>query len=187
MTFFQSISGICKFLAVSPVLLIMAGCTTLVAKTSIDPYQKDYKKRVSLEELAAQYCQVKQSSSKQQQISVLPDYRFTTDGCSRWMDKSWLSCCVVHDILYWCGGSNEDRKIADRIMKQCVNSKVSMLGGLMYPGVRVGGSPWWPTPWRWGYGWKEWPKGYRKLDHQLDINSILKKLRIPETVEKQLE
>jgi hypothetical protein len=28
--------------------------------------------------------------------------------------------------------------------------------------VRVGGSPYWPTRFRWGYGWP-WPRGYRAL------------------------
>jgi hypothetical protein len=186
MTSFQPLSSFSKFLAINSVLLITAGCTTLVAKTSIDPYQSNYQKRMSLEQLASKYCQVKQSSSGQKQSAVLPDYRFTTDGCSRWPDKSWLSCCVVHDIMYWCGGSDKDRKEADKIMMQCVNRKTSMLGGVMYPGVRLGGSPWLPTPWRWGYGWKEWPKGYQHIEHQQDINSILKKLEITEAVEKQL-
>lgn len=40
---------------------------------------------------------------------------------------------------------------------------------LMLAGVRVGGAPWWPTPFRWGYGWPwprtcygwPWPRTYR--------------------------
>jgi hypothetical protein len=32
----------------------------------------------------------------------------------------------------------------------------------MLAGVRVGGSPYWPTRYRWGYGWP-WPRGYAAL------------------------
>jgi len=34
------------------------------------------------------------------------------------------------------------------------------IAALMLAGVRVGGSPYWPTRFRWGYGWP-WPRGYR--------------------------
>lgn len=33
---------------------------------------------------------------------------------------------------------------------------------LMLAGVRVGGSPIWPTSYRWGYGWS-YPKWYAEL------------------------
>ena len=29
----------------------------------------------------------------------------------------------------------------------------------MYLGVRIGAVPWYPVPFRWGYGW-DWPHGY---------------------------
>jgi len=32
----------------------------------------------------------------------------------------------------------------------------------MLAGVRVGGTPYLPTRFRWGYGWP-WPRGYRAL------------------------
>jgi hypothetical protein len=176
-----------KYLFFNSLVVVITGCTTLVAQTSIDPYTSNYGKREELEALAAQYCKEKQSGPRHTQTTVLPDYRFTTDGCSRWFDKPWLSCCVVHDIMYWCGGSDKDRKEADQFIMHCANQKASLIGGIMYPGVRVGGSPWLPTPWRWGYGWKEWPKGYQKPSNQQPIRSILKKLRIIETVEEQLK
>jgi hypothetical protein len=169
------------------ILPLLAGCTTMVASMSIDPYISDKEKRNHLEQLAVQYCQEKQSSSDQKQPVVQPDYLFTTDGCSRWPDKPWVSCCVVHDIMYWCGGSDKDREETDQIIMQCVNQKASLVGAIMYSGIRVGGTPWLPTPWRWGYGWKEWPKGYQKASGHQNIKSILKKLHILETVEEQLK
>ena len=140
-----------------------------------------------LELLAANYCREKQSVPENRQPVMMPDYQFTTDGCSRWFDESWVSCCVVHDILYWCGGNAEDRKEADKIMMKCANQKAALMGGIMYPGVRIGGSPWLPTPWRWGYGWEKWPIGYQKTVRYKTIKSILDKLGIPETVERQLK
>jgi hypothetical protein len=32
----------------------------------------------------------------------------------------------------------------------------------MLAGVRIGGTPYLPTRFRWGYGWP-WPRGYRAL------------------------
>jgi hypothetical protein len=169
------------------VLTTLAGCTSMVAHTSIDPYISNKEKRDKLELLAEQYCQEKQSVADRNNPAKLPDYLFTTDGCSRWFDDSWVSCCVAHDITYWCGGSNEDRAEADQIFKQCINQKAALMGGMMHLGVRVGGSPWLPTPWRWGYGWKKWPKGYQEDSKHQAVNSIFDKLHIPETIDDQLK
>jgi hypothetical protein len=89
-----------------------------------------------------------------------PPNSFTTDGCTLFPDGTWQSCCVEHDMAYWCGGRAEERRIADIEVKACVGKK----GGgsaavIMYWGVRLGGVPWLPTYWRWGYGWS-WPHGY---------------------------
>ena len=45
----------------------------------------------------------------------------------------------------------------------------------MLAGVRVGGSPFFPTTFRWGYGW-EYPRFYGELsDEELDkIKSVIK-------------
>ena len=171
-------------------LVALAGCTTLVAHTSIDPYISNKDKRDQLELLAEQYCKAKQSIPGSTKSIVIPDYVFTTDGCSRWFDESWVSCCIVHDIMYWCGGSDEDRKEADQIIMECADKKAILMGKIIYSGVRIGGLPWLPTPWRWGYGWKEWPRGYQSSNNNQSIKSIksiLNKLRIPEIVEEQLK
>ncbi len=99
-----------------------------------------------------------------------PPREFTTDGCSGGMswfwqtlikphtktDIPWRQCCVVHDRAYWMGGTWTDRRAADRHLRQCVGEQgYPVLGWLMYFGVRMGGSPFWPVSWRWGYGWKK--------------------------------
>jgi hypothetical protein len=93
-----------------------------------------------------------------------PDYPFTTDGCSCWPDGSWQDCCIVHDIAYWCGGSAELRSLADAELDRCLSAHESgAMGGLMGAGVRFGGHPWWPVPWRWGYGHR-FPAAYYGLE-----------------------
>ena len=63
-------------------------------------------------------------------------------------------------MAYWCGGSCRDREHADATLRECVaqHGPVGM-GTTMYIGVRIGGPPWYPVPFRWGYGW-DWPHGY---------------------------
>ena len=93
----------------------------------------------------------------------LPPHRFTTDGCSLWPDGNWVDCCVAHDIAYWCGGSCDDRKDADEALQRCIRDQGrGALGTTMYVGVRLGGLPWSPAPFRWGYGW-DWPHGYDSI------------------------
>ena len=91
---------------------------------------------------------------------------FTSDGCSAFPDGTldqkelWLSCCTKHDITYWQGGSYQQRLNADITLKQCVSSAGKpVIAELMLSGVRVGGSPYWPTKFRWGYGYS-YPHGY---------------------------
>jgi len=86
---------------------------------------------------------------------------FTSDGCSLFPDASiineddWCSCCFEHDLAYWRGGTYEERESADLQLKECVLAKTDneALASAMYEGVRLGGSPYFLTWYRWGYGW----------------------------------
>jgi uncharacterized membrane protein len=91
---------------------------------------------------------------------------FTSDGCSSFPDgtfeqqRLWLSCCIDHDRAYWQGGSYQQRLDTDLALRTCVSSiGEPVIAELMLSGVRVGGSPYWPTRFRWGYGWP-YPHGY---------------------------
>lgn len=94
---------------------------------------------------------------------------FTSDGCSSFpngtfaQSELWLSCCTAHDYAYWRGGTYDERLQADNALRACV-AKVGEpeVAILMLAGVRVGGTPFFPTSYRWGYGWS-YPKFYRKL------------------------
>jgi hypothetical protein len=94
---------------------------------------------------------------------------FTSDGCSDFPNglpqhKSlWLNCCVLHDKTYWQGGTYKERRLADEALERCVAAVGQPeIAKLMLAGVRVGGSPFWPTHFRWGYGWS-WLRGYGAL------------------------
>lgn len=85
---------------------------------------------------------------------------FTSDGCSAfpegtWKQKQlWLKCCTAHDFAYWQGGTYKQRLAADEALKECVaDVGEPEIALLMLAGVRVGGSPFFPTEFRWGYGW----------------------------------
>ena len=86
---------------------------------------------------------------------MLPEHAFTTDGCSAWPDtESTRPCCIEHDIAYWCGGSAADRRAADDRFRACVRERSgsAWLAAIMRAGVRFGGHPLFPMPYRWGYG-----------------------------------
>lgn len=86
---------------------------------------------------------------------------FSSDGCSLFPDSSlitkdeWCSCCFEHDLDYWRGGTYQEREAADARLKECVAKTTGnkTLATLMYEGVRIGGSPYFYSWYRWGYGW----------------------------------
>lgn len=94
---------------------------------------------------------------------------FISDGCSSFpngtfeQNELWLSCCERHDLDYWKGGTYQQRLDSDRALRVCV-AKVGEpeIALLMLAGVRVGGTPFLPTSFRWGYGWG-YPRFYGPL------------------------
>jgi hypothetical protein len=86
---------------------------------------------------------------------------FSSDGCSLFPDsslitkKDWCSCCFEHDLVYWRGGTYDEREAADSRLKDCIIETTGneALASLMYEGVRLGGSPYFYNWYRWGYGW----------------------------------
>ena len=94
---------------------------------------------------------------------------FTSDGCSSFPDGTidqqtlWLNCCIKHDLSYWKGGTYQQRYTADLALEQCVaDIGEPDVAKIMLAGVRVGGGPYFPTTYRWGYGWP-YPRGYKAL------------------------
>ena len=94
---------------------------------------------------------------------------FQSDGCSIFPDgtieenKLWLRCCVEHDKAYWQGGTSQDKIDADEALHECVSDLGEItIADLMLAGVQIGGSPYLPTTFRWGYGWS-YLRGYQPL------------------------
>ena len=94
---------------------------------------------------------------------------FSSDGCSHFPEGTsehknlWYRCCLEHDKAYWIGGTYRQRQVADYSLRECVREVGKpVIATIMLGGVRVGGSPYWPTKFRWGYGWP-YPRGYKAL------------------------
>lgn len=95
---------------------------------------------------------------------------FATDGCSLFPDRAligsadWCGCCTQHDRTYWRGGTEQERAAADAMFHGCILKATGdkALADTMKAGVRAGGTPYLPTPWRWGYGWPA-DRGYAPL------------------------
>jgi len=45
---------------------------------------------------------------------------FTSNGCSGFREARFFSCCYVHDLAYWAGGTRSDRTRADRTLRDCL-------------------------------------------------------------------
>ncbi|MFC1664881.1 FAD-binding oxidoreductase [Pseudomonadota bacterium] len=99
---------------------------------------------------------------------------FESDGCSLFPDgtpkepKKWCDCCYAHDISYWKGGTRQQRLTADQELRQCVQSINKSLSKSMYGGVRTFGGPYFPTTYRWGFGWPYF-RGYKPRSKQEDM------------------
>lgn len=94
---------------------------------------------------------------------------FSSDGCSAFPDGTltekalWLNCCQAHDLTYWHGGTRQQRVKADLVLQACVaEAGEPEIAQIMLAGVRVGGTPYLPTGFRWGYGWR-YPRLYGPL------------------------
>lgn len=98
-----------------------------------------------------------------------PDRPFRTDGCSFFLDAwptgtSWQECCIAHDIAYWCGGPAALRHQADEAFRECLRDPTgSVVAFSMKVGVGIGGHPWVPAYFRWGYG-HDYPAPYYGSD-----------------------
>jgi len=91
-----------------------------------------------------------------------PTNKFTQDGCSLFFDTipshDFRNACLNHDIKYWSGGSEKERKEADLALREEIKTTGplgKLLAPIMYTGVRLfGDSPVTKAVGaNWGYGW----------------------------------
>ncbi len=84
------------------------------------------------------------------------------DGCSggmSWLYRNvlgkvpaWENCCDIHDKIYGAGGTSDQRAAADRSLYECVaTSGNNLVAGFMLVAVKIGGQPFFPFGWRWGF------------------------------------
>ncbi len=105
-------------------------------------------------------------------LEGIPEFNLAlhSDGCSGGMSAiyskleflhknngktlEWRHCCEIHDTAYYYGGSKKQKIIADEKLGSCVSKVVGnkFLGKAMQAAVEIGGGPYLPTPYRWGYG-----------------------------------
>src|SRR5437867_13216290 len=66
---------------------------------------------------------------------------FKSDGCSMFPDGDYFSCCYLHDVAYWPGGTAEARELADKSLRTCVSGITgnTARAEAMYKGVHMGG------------------------------------------------
>ncbi len=85
------------------------------------------------------------------------------DGCSGGMSMLWKKatgelppwegCCDLHDNDYVSGGTKKQRLDSDIRLLACVATNGHPFWAMgIFIAVRLGGVPWLPTPWRWGFG-----------------------------------
>lgn len=138
--------GLAAALSLSGAVLV-AACNSFATPTQ-SRLAMPAERQLALANEATELCRARRGAPH------LPPHRFTTDGCSMWPDGNWQGCCVRHDEDYWCGGDDAAREASDQAFRQCVTEADSpVMAGVMYWGVRAGGAPMLPVPWRWGYGW----------------------------------
>ena len=112
-----------------------------------------------------------------ERITGIPDFdvKRHSDGCSGGMSASyaklpqiirdrfgetlcWRECCEIHDRAYYYGGTREEKGAADEALRKCVAKKLDestvgiLHGKAMEAAVDIGGSPYFSTSYRWGYG-----------------------------------
>lgn len=150
-----------RFVLIFVLLAPLAGCRS--TRHALEPYRSDPEAAATLESRANESCELRRAAN--------PPHTFISDGCSMFPDSDWAECCVAHDIEYWCGGTAIDRHSADSALRDCVaRTGRPTLGWWMEKGVRMGGVPWTPTSWRWGYGW-DWPTCYESEGKDGDSSS----------------
>lgn len=146
-----------RFALLTALVAVSAACTP-VRTTLPPPYPVDGRTFHTTEQLA----EYAEGRCREASGGELPPNRFTTDGCSVWPDgrkkpdEGWLTCCISHDVAYWCGAGI--RRDADQAFRACLRERSSAANAnVMYTGVRLGGGRHVPFPWRFGYG-HPWPR-----------------------------
>src|SRR5690606_18656289 len=113
-----------RFALLTALVAVSAACTP-VRTTLPPPYPVDGRTFDTTEQLA----EYAERRCREASGGELPPNRFTTDGCSVWPDgrkkpdEGWLTCCISHDVAYWCGAGI--RRDADQAFRACLRERSS--------------------------------------------------------------
>ena len=143
----------CRLVLVLVAAAAATACTPLRSKLP-PPYILDDREFTAqeLQSYATEACAFAVAHTKD---IVMPSLPVPTDGCSAGPESRVQSCCLKHDVAYWCGAVQ--RREADQAFRACVRDASSPANAnVMYSGVRLGGGRFMPFPWRFGYG-HAWP------------------------------
>ena len=87
-----------------------------------------------------------------------PNYiPFSSNGCSGFREARFFSCCYLHDLDYWAGGTFGDRTRADLGLRRClidVSGGDHILADFTYFLVRLGLVPALVVDDGWGRAWR---------------------------------
>ncbi len=111
-------------------------------------------------------------------------HNFETDNCTMFIDgppsspNLWKECCVIHDLRYWFGGSNEDLNATDLRLKDCVEKKAGTnWANIIYRGVRAGHYSPIKNKYQWSWGWiNKRPRSKLTIEESNLVRSELRKL-----------
>ncbi len=123
--------------------------------------------------LALERCQMPETTDQmiaeaenfgRSQGKEIPPRPFVFDGCTffldGFLDSSFLSACLEHDITYYYGGLDEERLLADKTFRETIrqSGKAGMvLGYPMYWAVRLLGDSFVARSQNtnWGFGYNQ--------------------------------
>lgn len=87
-------------------------------------------------------------------------------GLVRTLEPPWEGCCEEHDKFYAKGGTSLERRIVDNLLRECVlEHGYPGWAYIMWLAVRVGGWPFWPTSFRWGFD-RPYGTGYNTPEYE---------------------
>lgn len=110
---------------------------------------------------------------------------FLTDYCTGYPEGTldrpqlWKHCCLEHDLYFWAGGTLNDRKVSDLLLKECIEETgEDFQAKLIYWAVTAGSySPIKFSNKKWNYGWSDRTQ-FQKLSSQ-DIDRLEDEIRQP--------
>jgi len=81
---------------------------------------------------------------------------FSSNGCSGFREAKFFSCCFVHDLAFWAGGTWADRRAADLSLRRCIKdiSHNFVIADVAYSLTRLGIVPGTFMNDGWGRAWR---------------------------------